>query len=54
MCWLPARSIPGSEMLFVENTRIFGRNPPDGAGPANYFPRFTNSRQKPASSIFPR
>ncbi len=24
MCALPARSMPGSEMLFVENTRIRG------------------------------
>src|SRR5664279_5236526 len=27
MCLLPARSIPGSEMLFVEQTRILGLNP---------------------------
>src|SRR5664280_786915 len=27
MCRLPARSMPGSEMLFVEKTRILGLNP---------------------------
>src|ERR1035437_1850615 len=27
MCLLPARSMPGSEMLFVEKTRILGLNP---------------------------
>ena len=26
MCELPARSMPGSEMLFVEKTRIRGTN----------------------------
>src|ERR1035437_6760073 len=26
MCLLPARSMPGSEMLFVEKTRILGLN----------------------------
>ena len=32
MCELPARSIPGSEMLCVENTRIRGTNVAAGGG----------------------
>ena len=31
MCALPARSMPGSEMLFVEKTRIRGSNGVGGA-----------------------
>jgi hypothetical protein len=45
MCWLPARSIPGSEMLFVEKTRILGPAPALCGAGTRYFPRFTNSRQ---------
>ena len=31
MCELPARSMPGSEMLFVEKTRIRGMKVPAGS-----------------------
>ncbi len=39
MCALPARSIPGSEMLLVEKTRIFGFSP------GIYLPRLMKSCQ---------
>ena len=56
MCELPAKSMPGSEMLIVENTRILGMfsRSPESPDIEVYFALRRNRWMEPASSNAPR